>query len=160
MIAYAIAGAFLSAALLSPHVHPGGAARRRPPHRRRARRVTWTCPRRRRSAAVRAFAVIQCREDQRSRVVTECRPCVSTGSACRTAEASAARRSNLLLLASALWIGGAETVIRHLAEGIDRRRFNVTVCVLKQRGHIGDELVRAGHRHRRASRCASRASTT
>jgi glycosyltransferase involved in cell wall biosynthesis len=51
---------------------------------------------------------------------------------------------NLLILASSLWIGGAETVVRHLAETIDRRRFNVTVCHLKQRGHIGDEIARAG----------------
>ena len=54
------------------------------------------------------------------------------------------RRINLLILASHLWIGGAETVIRHLAQTIDRTRFNVTVCCLKQRGSIGDELVRAG----------------
>jgi len=57
---------------------------------------------------------------------------------------NAAARVNLLIVASSLWIGGAETVIRHLAERIDRRRFNVTVCCLKHRGHIGDELTRAG----------------
>lgn len=50
----------------------------------------------------------------------------------------------LLIVASSLWIGGAETVIRHLAQTIDRRRFNVTVCYLKQRGHIGDEIAREG----------------
>jgi glycosyltransferase involved in cell wall biosynthesis len=49
-----------------------------------------------------------------------------------------------MILASSLWIGGAETVIRHLAQEVDRRRFNVTVCHLKQRGHIGDELLREG----------------
>jgi glycosyltransferase involved in cell wall biosynthesis len=54
------------------------------------------------------------------------------------------RRVNVLLLASALWIGGAETVIRHLAAWLDRRRFNVSVVCLKQRGHIGDELARQG----------------
>ena len=54
------------------------------------------------------------------------------------------RPLNLLILASSLWIGGAETVIRHLALNIDRRRFNVTVCHLKERGHVGDELARAG----------------
>jgi glycosyltransferase involved in cell wall biosynthesis len=51
---------------------------------------------------------------------------------------------NVLILASHLWIGGAETVMRHLAETIDRRRFNVTVLCLKQRGFIGNELVKAG----------------
>jgi glycosyltransferase involved in cell wall biosynthesis len=54
------------------------------------------------------------------------------------------RRINVLLLASSLWIGGAETVMRHLAMAIDRRRFNVTVCHLKQRGHIGEALARDG----------------
>jgi glycosyltransferase involved in cell wall biosynthesis len=51
---------------------------------------------------------------------------------------------NLLIVASSLWIGGAETVMRHLAQTIDRRRFNVSVCHLKHRGLIGDELHRAG----------------
>jgi len=51
---------------------------------------------------------------------------------------------NVLIVASHLWIGGAETVIRHLALGLDRRRFNVTVCTLKDRGRIGDELANAG----------------
>lgn len=54
------------------------------------------------------------------------------------------RKCNLLIVASSLWIGGAETVIRHLAESIDRKRFNVTVCCLKQRGTVGDELAMAG----------------
>jgi len=54
------------------------------------------------------------------------------------------RKANVLLVASSLWIGGAETVIRHLAQTIDRERFNVTVCYLKQLGHIGQEIVAAG----------------
>jgi glycosyltransferase involved in cell wall biosynthesis len=54
------------------------------------------------------------------------------------------KKINLLIVASSLWIGGAETVIRHLGETVDRRRFNLTVCCLKQRGHIGDEMVRHG----------------
>jgi glycosyltransferase involved in cell wall biosynthesis len=53
-------------------------------------------------------------------------------------------KKNLLLLATSLWIGGAETVIRHLAERLDREQFNVSVCYLKQRGYIGDELAKAG----------------
>jgi glycosyltransferase involved in cell wall biosynthesis len=60
------------------------------------------------------------------------------------ARATVERPVNVMLLASSLYIGGAETVIRHLAERIDRRRFNVTVCCLKARGQIGDELVRGG----------------
>jgi len=54
------------------------------------------------------------------------------------------RKLNLLIVASSLWIGGTETVIRHLAETIDRDRFNVSVCYLKQRGQIGEALAEAG----------------
>ena len=54
------------------------------------------------------------------------------------------RPVNVMILASSLWIGGAETVIRHLAMNLDRRMFNVTVCHLKQRGHIGDQIAAAG----------------
>ena len=54
------------------------------------------------------------------------------------------RKTNVLILASSLWIGGAESVIQHLAQTLDRQRFNVTVCCLKQSGHIGAELAKAG----------------
>lgn len=55
------------------------------------------------------------------------------------------RKLNVMILASALFIGGAETIIRHLAHAINRQRFNVTVCHLEpQRGAIGDELHRDG----------------
>lgn len=54
------------------------------------------------------------------------------------------RKCNLMIVASHLWIGGAESVIQHLAESLDRRRFNVTVCCLKERGTIGEELARQG----------------
>lgn len=51
---------------------------------------------------------------------------------------------NLLIVASSLWIGGAEMVMRHLAETIDRSRFRVSVYCVKERGQIGDEMARAG----------------
>jgi hypothetical protein len=54
------------------------------------------------------------------------------------------RRINVLLLASGLGIGGAETVMRDLARTLERRRFNVSVCCLKERGLIGEDLVREG----------------
>jgi hypothetical protein len=54
------------------------------------------------------------------------------------------RKTNVLLVASSLWIGGAETVIAHLAKTIDRERFNVTVCYLQQLGYIGRELLESG----------------
>jgi glycosyltransferase involved in cell wall biosynthesis len=53
-------------------------------------------------------------------------------------------RINVLIVASSLWIGGAESVIRHLALTLDRSRFNVLVGYLKELGHVGEELVREG----------------
>src|SRR5262245_37116803 len=60
------------------------------------------------------------------------------------ADAAVARKPNVLILASTLWIGGAEVVIAHLARNIDRQRFNIIVGHLKARGNIGDELARDG----------------
>ena len=54
------------------------------------------------------------------------------------------RKINLLIVAAGLNIGGAEVVIQHLVQTIDRSRFNVTVCCIKVRGMIGDELARKG----------------
>jgi glycosyltransferase involved in cell wall biosynthesis len=54
------------------------------------------------------------------------------------------KKLNLLIVARSLWIGGAESVIQHLAETIDRRRFNVSVCYLKERGQIGEALAKSG----------------
>ena len=71
-------------------------------------------------------------------------PITATEPATRVDTVPAPHKVNLMILATSLWIGGAETVIRHLAQAIDRQRFNVTVCHLKQRGHVGDELAAAG----------------
>lgn len=54
------------------------------------------------------------------------------------------RKYNLLLVASSLHIGGAEIVIRDLSRYLDRQRFNVTICHLKNRGPIGDDMRREG----------------
>jgi glycosyltransferase involved in cell wall biosynthesis len=54
------------------------------------------------------------------------------------------RPLNILIVASSLWIGGAESVMRHLALSLDRRRFNVVVGYLKELGHVGEEMVREG----------------
>lgn len=54
------------------------------------------------------------------------------------------RRHNLLIVASGLHIGGAEIVIRDLCRHLDRQLFNVTVCHLKDRGPIGDDMQREG----------------
>jgi glycosyltransferase involved in cell wall biosynthesis len=52
--------------------------------------------------------------------------------------------TNVLLLIPALHIGGAERVVASLCKSLDRSRFNVTVCHIKTRGSIGEELVEAG----------------
>jgi glycosyltransferase involved in cell wall biosynthesis len=53
-------------------------------------------------------------------------------------------KKNLLIVAASLGIGGAETVIRHLANQVDRSKFNVIVGCLKPKGPIADELEREG----------------
>lgn len=53
-------------------------------------------------------------------------------------------KTNVLIAVSSLWIGGAETVVRSLAEKIDRARFNLTVCCLKELGTIGRRLADTG----------------
>ena len=52
---------------------------------------------------------------------------------------------NIMLLGSALTIGGAERVIANLAKYIDRASFNVTVCHLKEQGGIGADLKERGY---------------
>lgn len=58
---------------------------------------------------------------------------------------AAGRKARLLLLNSALYIGGAESVTASLCRGLDRDRFDVCVAHLKTRGQIGDALVRDGY---------------
>lgn len=54
------------------------------------------------------------------------------------------KRKNILIVTSALHIGGAERVVANLAKYLDRDRFNVAVCHLLDRGVIGDELQQLG----------------
>lgn len=54
------------------------------------------------------------------------------------------RKCNLMIPALHLCIGGEESVMLHLAEPMQRSRFKVTVCCLKQRGRMGEELARKG----------------
>ena len=51
---------------------------------------------------------------------------------------------NVMIVASGLGIGGAEIVMRDLALTLDRARFNVSVCCLKELGSVGQELANAG----------------
>lgn len=54
-------------------------------------------------------------------------------------------KRNILLLNSTLHIGGAENVIATLCRSLDRSRFNVTVCYLKECGSVGDKLLAEGY---------------
>jgi glycosyltransferase involved in cell wall biosynthesis len=54
------------------------------------------------------------------------------------------RKLNLLIVVAGLGVGGAEVVIQHLVQAIDRSRFNVTICCIKIRGVIGDRLASEG----------------
>lgn len=56
----------------------------------------------------------------------------------------AQRKTNVLIAIAGLGIGGAEVVVQRLAQSIDRERFNLTVCCLKVRGLIGDDMARDG----------------
>jgi glycosyltransferase involved in cell wall biosynthesis len=56
----------------------------------------------------------------------------------------ATRKKRLLIAVAGLGIGGAEVVIKHLVHSIDRSKFDVSVCCIKVRGPIGDELARSG----------------
>jgi glycosyltransferase involved in cell wall biosynthesis len=51
-----------------------------------------------------------------------------------------AERVNLLILAAGLGFGGAETVIHHLSDAIDPRRFKVTLGCVKTLGPVGRAL--------------------
>jgi hypothetical protein len=48
--------------------------------------------------------------------------------------------AKLMLLAIGLGVGGTESHILDLASGIDRSRFDVSVCTLKSGGRIAEEL--------------------
>lgn len=52
---------------------------------------------------------------------------------------------NILLIGSVLSGGGAERVIANIAKYLDRDHFNLTICHLKERGEIGEELEREGY---------------
>lgn len=54
-------------------------------------------------------------------------------------------KTNVLIVAPGLNIGGLEMVIAHLCRYIDKERFNISVCCLKQIGCIGKELIKEGY---------------
>ena len=53
-------------------------------------------------------------------------------------------RIHLMIAVAGLNIGGAEVVIQRLAQNIDQRLFNLTICCMKVRGSIGDSLAQEG----------------
>ena len=54
------------------------------------------------------------------------------------------RKISILVVNSTLHIGGAEQVAGYLAQGIDRRLFDVAACYLKEPGIVADQMVRGG----------------
>ena len=54
------------------------------------------------------------------------------------------RKIPVLVVNSTLHIGGAEQVAGYLAQGIDRRQFDVAACYLKEAGIVADQMVRGG----------------
>jgi len=54
------------------------------------------------------------------------------------------RKINVLIVNSSLCLGGAEMVISNLCRHIRRDLFDVSVCHLKERGNIGEELALLG----------------
>ncbi len=54
------------------------------------------------------------------------------------------RKISVLIVNSTLHIGGAEQVAGYLAQGIDRRLFDVAACYLKEPGIVADQMVRGG----------------
>lgn len=79
-----------------------------------------------------------------NRVLTETSPAPGQPAASRLQAVPTARKRRVLIVASTLHVGGAERVMACLAKNIDRRRFDVSVCYLKENGVVGDEMQREG----------------
>ncbi|NLG75712.1 MAG: glycosyltransferase [Xanthomonadaceae bacterium] len=56
----------------------------------------------------------------------------------------ASARKRILIVSSTLHTGGAERIVACLARHLDRERFDVTVCYLKESGVVGEEIERRG----------------
>jgi len=54
------------------------------------------------------------------------------------------KKINILIVASYLWIGGAESIIANLCRRIDRDKFRVWVVCLSDLGDTGEKLVDEG----------------
>jgi glycosyltransferase involved in cell wall biosynthesis len=55
------------------------------------------------------------------------------------------KMKKILLVISSLHHGGAETIVADLYRSVDRQRFEVSLCLLKFRGAVGDQLIREGY---------------
>ncbi len=53
---------------------------------------------------------------------------------------------NVLHVVSSLPVGGVENMLLKVVRGYDKKRFNVSVCCIKEGGDIADELIRSGHK--------------
>lgn len=67
-------------------------------------------------------------------------PCESASSVSTTR----GPRTRVLVVASTLHIGGAEQVAANLARYLDRSRFDVTACFLKENGIVGRQMLEQG----------------
>lgn len=54
-------------------------------------------------------------------------------------------KTNVLIVTPSLHIGGLEMVIAHLCRYIDKEKFNVSVCCVKEIGSIGKDLIKEGY---------------
>jgi glycosyltransferase involved in cell wall biosynthesis len=54
-------------------------------------------------------------------------------------------KKNVLIVTHSLHIGGLEIVIANLCRHIDKEKFNISICCLKEIGSVGKELVKEGY---------------
>jgi glycosyltransferase involved in cell wall biosynthesis len=58
------------------------------------------------------------------------------------------KKLHLTFLVSSLSIGGAEQLLLDLLRNIDRERFEILICMLREPGMVGQEVLRLGYRSR------------
>lgn len=54
------------------------------------------------------------------------------------------RRLHVVQVIGTMHIGGAENAVVHIAQGLDRSRFDVTVCCTRERGVVAEQLAASG----------------
>jgi glycosyltransferase involved in cell wall biosynthesis len=54
-------------------------------------------------------------------------------------------KTKILIVTPSLHIGGLEMVIAHICRYIDKKKFDIKICCLKELGSIGKDLINEGH---------------